>query len=370
MNPVVPSSSAQRSALAHIQRRAEDARPAARARIAAILARTGASPSALDVLIAALDEHARTTLNFHPDRLLHDGSTVAENLLAQGRYRNQFETGITSGSRTAFRGGDRDGWEEKLFGGAYQEPAVQNEERPKYGALNLMQHVDGGSPRFGSCFLVLRRPMLERCTFTWGDSHEGPVHVGTLAVPEPLLAALLESVEDKGEALGIVGMDVPALLRFLASPSPGQTAARALDTYIEAQVHSAIDLAADVEALVIDPSFEGTETGVQLHDTAARYGITLRRHPGFTLSAQDVPDDFRGPRMVPLAARVAVGGRLDAAVVGRAAASLHRDPESWTDCGTFDETLQHIKQLWHVLVRYGAPGRDEPVDVDVDVSRR
>ncbi|WP_433619087.1 DUF3626 domain-containing protein [Paenibacillus cellulositrophicus] len=38
-----------------------------------------------------------------------------------------------------------------------------------------------------------------------------------------------------------------------------------------------------------------------------------------------------------------------------AAASLHNHPEEWQDWGSYDETLQHIKQLWHVLVRFGSP---------------
>jgi hypothetical protein len=339
----------------HVRRRAEEARGRARAAIVATLARAGVAPSALDAQLSPLREHARATLSFHPDRLLADGFTVAESLLRQGRYRNQFETGVTSGSRTAFAGGNRDGWEQELFGGAYHEPGVTLEERPKYGALNLMQHLDGGSPRFGSCFLVLRPHVLGRCTLTWGDSHEGPEHVGTLDVLEPLLAPLLERVETKGEALGVSGMDVRSLLHFLSSSERRGIVARALDTYIEVQVHADVDLAGDVEALVIDPSFEGTPTGERLHEMAARYGAAIDHHPGFVLDVREVPDDFRGPRMVPLAERVAVRGQLDAAVVGAAAASLHREPETWADWGTRDETLQHLKQLWHVLVKYGHP---------------
>ena len=346
-------SSAQTNALSHVRERAQGARASARAQIAATLARADEHPSALDTLVLRLREDARATINFHPDRLLSDGSSVAENLLREGRYRNQFETGITSGSRTAFRGGERDGWEHSLFGGAYQVCGVGPEERPKYGALNVMRHLDGGSPRFGSCFFVLRAHMSERCTLTWGDSHQGPVHVGTIDVLEPVLAPFLESVETKGDALGVPVIDVGSLLGFFSSPRRRGIVARALDSYIEAQVHSDIDLAADIEALVIDPAFEGTPTGERLHESAARYGFALRRHPGFVLAVQDVPDDFRGPRMVPLAKRVALGGQLDASVLGYAAASLHREPETWEDWGTFDEALQHIKQLWHVLVRFG-----------------
>ena len=347
------ASSAQTRALSYVQARAVEALPRARQDALATLARAGALPSALDGLSARLREHARVTLNFHPDRPLSDGATVAEGLLRSGRYRNQFETGITSGSRTAFAGGERDGWEQKLFGGAYHEPGVCHAERPKYGALNVMQHEDGGSPRFGSCFLVLAPHMTGRCTLTWGDSHEGPAHLGTIERLDALLAALFTSVEATGNALGAGGMDVQTLLRLLASRERRGIVARALDTYIEAQVHADIDLAADAEALVVDPAFEGTPTGEHLHEIAARYGLAYRRHPGFVLPVSSVPDDFRGPRMVPLAKRVAGSGQLDAVAVARAAASLHLEPELWHDWGTFDETLQDIKKLWHVLVRFG-----------------
>ena len=46
-------------------------------------------------------------------------------------------------------------------------------------------------------------------------------------------------------------------------------------------------------------------------------------------------------------------GMLDAAIIGKAAAQLHHDSSEWSDWGTFDETFQHLKQLWHVLVKYG-----------------
>jgi hypothetical protein len=72
---------------------------------------------------------------------------------------------------------------------------------------------------------------------------------------------------------------------------------------------------------------------------------------------QEVPDDFRGPAMPRLARRIAGDGVLDAAVIGAAEASLCSRPESWRDWGSYEETLQHLKQLWHVLVHYGAPAR-------------
>jgi hypothetical protein len=50
-------------------------------------------------------------------------------------------------------------------------------------------------------------------------------------------------------------------------------------------------------------------------------------------------------------------GMLDVSVIGRAEASLHEQADTWLDWGTHAEALQHLKQLWHVLVHYGSPSR-------------
>lgn len=70
------------------------------------------------MLLEAASGEGVLTLNFHPDRLLADGRSVAEALYADGVYRSQFETSISSGGLTAYRGGDRDVWERALFAGA------------------------------------------------------------------------------------------------------------------------------------------------------------------------------------------------------------------------------------------------------------
>ena len=44
---------------------------------------------------------------------------------------------------------------------------------------------------------------------------------------------------------------------------------------------------------------------------------------------------------------------VDAALIGRAARSVVDEHGQWSDWGTPAETLQLLKYLWHVLVRYG-----------------
>ncbi|HHY43192.1 MAG TPA: DUF3626 domain-containing protein [Thermoanaerobacterales bacterium] len=50
-------------------------------------------------------------------------------------------------------GGDRFLWEQRIFFDAYPPESI---DRPKYGALNVFQYIDGASVRFGSCFFTLK----------------------------------------------------------------------------------------------------------------------------------------------------------------------------------------------------------------------
>ncbi|BFH68526.1 hypothetical protein J27TS7_51670 [Paenibacillus dendritiformis] len=355
---------AQAQAIQYVRVSASLKRQHACERIERHLKRAGIPSVTLRDILAALRASARVTVNFHPDRLLADGSLVAEGLLRDGVYRSQFETGVTSASPTAYPGGDRDRWERRLFGGAYHQAGITHRERPKYGALNLMQHPDGGAPNFGSCHLVLHSAMLARCTYTFGDSYSEPEHSGTIDVFDPLLAALLDEAAAPGSTPGRdAGGSAALIRRLLASGEESPSALRReLDQYIEAQIHGDIAMVSDVEAIVADPSFQGTPIGEQIAVLASRYGVALRWHHGFQLAASAVPDDFQGPKMPPLARRVArdfaaVPGQLDAYAIGQAARSLARHPELWADWGTPRETWQLLKQLWHVLVRFGHPYR-------------
>ncbi|MEV4390360.1 DUF3626 domain-containing protein, partial [Micromonospora sp. NPDC049580] len=47
------------------------------------------------------------------------------------------------------------------------------------------------------------------------------------------------------------------------------------------------------------------------------------------------------------------GAPVDAELIGRGAVSVVTEPQRWADRGPVADTLQHLKQLWHVLVRFG-----------------
>ena len=304
-------------------------------------------------------------------------TTVAEGLLKEGVYRNQFETGLSTGLLSPFRGSPRDSWENRLFGGAYHAGGVTDSERPKYGVLELVRYSDGPIPRFGSCYFVLRPSVSVRTSFTFAGSEDprATERLGMMDRMHSVMAALLSEIEAGGMAsppwppfraptLGIPNltvvrlMDVLMELRLPRRDPADENAGRVLDTQIEAQVHGPIDLHRDVELLVADPAFAATATGTMLRELTVRYEIPLRWHCGFWLAVREVPDNFRGPEMPRLAQRIAgFDGILDAAVIGSAEASLHQQPDRWRDWGSHAEALQHLKQLWHVLVHHGLPAR-------------
>ncbi len=343
---------------------AEARRAAARQTMDHICRMSNLALDVIDALIAELQSHACVALHFHPDRLAGDGRSVAEALRDDGIYRNQFETQLSNGMLSPERGGPRDRWENELFGDAYRAPDLPLSLRPRYGALALMGHADGPSPRFGSSYFVLNPSCSRRSTFCFGDSHENPPARGVWSQWDDVLAALLTESFLRGSALGRGDIRPAALIESLrtnlgrARPLPSQQpAGRNLDHYIEAQVHGEVLLQRDADLLVADPSFRGTPTEDALAVLCERYDVSLLWHGGFALRVQDVPTDFRGPAMPALAQRVASAGVVTAAGIGVAAAELRHAPDRWVSFGSPADALQALKLLWHVVLRYGRYGR-------------
>ena len=356
----VTLSSSQKTALAHVAVSARSRRDEALAVQEHICRMSDIASNDLRDVLSDVRRNARVALHFHPDRPCAGGATVAESLLREGCYRSQYETRISNGGLSAHLGGRRDDCEQRLFGGAYHSPGVTDAERPKYGSLDLLRHAEGPSPRFGSCYFVLSSDVSHRCTFTHLDSHEDPRDVGTLEEFDAVVAAVLRDAFYREFVFGVRDLTVPALIRRLqeAAQLPVGTHAqstpiRNLNYYIEAQVHGDVELAFDAELLVADPSFQGTETGDALLELCKRYDVKPCWHHGFVIRPDDVPRDFRGPTMPSLAQRVARSGIVDASAIGAAVRELQKEPGAWSDRGTFDEVLQELKLLWHVLVRFG-----------------
>ncbi len=254
----------------------------------------------------ALDPGLRITLNFHPDRRAGDVPLLAA-LGRDGAYHSQFVTGTSNGGLTARPGGDRWRWESRIFGGAYDEAAAH--ERPVYGALNFRRQVVGAAPRFGSSHFRLNAGAPARATFCYPDSAAEPADFGVAAGMS--LIALAEADEQD-----------------------------ALDDYIEAHVHGGVELARDVEALVLDSCYRGTP----VEAAARRLPCPVEWHPGYRLTVAGLRRhaDYRGREYAELGARIARDGLVDPRGIGDAART-----------GRYE--LQDLKMVWHTLARFGAP---------------
>ncbi len=251
-----------------------------------------------------LDAAARITLQFHPDRH-YRGKPLLLALAVDGHYKSQFESSTSNGGLTAHEGGDRWKWESRIFGGAYDAAAPA--ERPKYGALNFRARPTGAAPRFGSSYFRLRPHVLHRATFCYPDSVFEPQHFGT-ARRMSLIALAQDGRQDR------------------------------LDDYIEAQVHGPVLLASDVEALVLDPSFQGSPAEALAHCLPC----PVEWHPGFCLGVEALHQhpDYRGAEVVALGTRIARNGMLTPATIGDAVASGDHDPQA-------------LKKVWHCVARFG-----------------
>jgi hypothetical protein len=338
------------AALEAFARRAAAERAVAAGRIGAAVG-YAVSAGQIQSWTAGFRQLGRVTVNFHPDRRTALGVTVADGLYDAGWYHSQFTTGVSNGSRSAVPGGERDEWERRLFEGAYHRREQLELARPIYGALDVLTDGHGGSPRFGSSFLVLKSNVRDRSTYCVGDSHAGPRDVGTMAEPASLLAGLFEAAAagrllDRQLGLG-------EWLALLEGKPRLSSVARVLDGYVEAQIHGGVNLAEDVESVVLDPSFRDELAGETLLRAGDRYGFPVTWHRGSEVAAEAIPSDFRAAQTPEIARRVArADGLVDAAAIGRAARLIEFSPPLLAGDPP-DSELQQLKYLWHAVLALG-----------------
>lgn len=246
------------------------------------------------------------TINFHPDRLTADGQPILNTLAKDGFIRSQFETGTSNGGLSAFVGGERWKWESTAFFGIYD--SAQASDRPKYGALNYQQHGAGAAPRFGSSFFKIKPHVLDRTTFCYPESWIGPKEFGYSEFVEHLIE--------------------------LASADEQDT----LDNYIEAHVHGSLSVKTDVESIVLDPCYRGTE----IEDAAEDLGCNVEWHKGFRVQVSTLEDfpDYRGMKYVQLAHEIARQGVISPETIGSA-----------VNCKLYND--QDLKKVWHYLATFG-----------------
>lgn len=269
-----------------------------------------------------LPARARVALHFNPGDDASEAGVLAS-ILDQGLYVSQFVTGTSNGGLTAFAGGDRWRWEQRIFGGAYDYVDVQH--RPVYGALDLDGDPYGPAPRFGSAHLRLRPETLARATFAYPDSTFGPELFGVA----DRMGLIADFRRDEVVNDGVVAQ------------RDGRCRDR-LDLYIEAHVHGGVKVPDDVEALVVDPSFADHA----VVENAGRCGLVVETHPGYVAEVAEIAahPEYRGQDVVDLAQRIAedLANSMQLRPI-----HVARARRVW------DLDGQQSKKVWHCLARFG-----------------
>lgn len=315
--------------------------------------------SEIEELKENISNKARIAIHFHPYRIGENSKTVIESIREIGKYNNQFETKISNGSLTAYTGGERDIWENLLFGQIYKEHEIPNCLRPKYGSLRLIGHSDGPSPRFGSCYFLTKPEMSKYASFTYLDSYMNPKEKGTINCMEEILACFLSECFERDYALGVKGIRPYELVKkmnqnlsqeFISISQ--EPASKNLDHYIEAQIHTEITLRNDIDYLVVDAAYRDTEYENVFNQVCELNSIELIWNKGRELEIKDVPGNFRGPEMPTIAEEIAVNNKINAYVLGLAE---KRYKDEMGDERIRQMKNQQLKYLWHILVKYGQP---------------
>ncbi|MHB1483360.1 MAG: DUF3626 domain-containing protein [Saccharofermentanales bacterium] len=299
------------------------------------------------------------TINFHPDRFSNNGKLIIDNLIEDCKYHNQFVTGTSNGGRTAYPGGDRDIWEKGLFQGVYHKDDVNVFKRPKYGALNLLNYLDGASPRFGSCFFTLKKHVADRCTYAFGDSSTNPEFLGTRNAFISVFKAILLDVQKTNKLLNHDNFDIIKTISYFNSmKNKLYILGRNLDDCIETHIHGEIDLYNDIDSFFVDESYKDGDINNQIYFLAKKFHINLQWIPLRKVSYEDITDDFRGPMTKIIAERVINvfsdnSKYITADLIGQASRFTTQNPEAWSDLGTDYDLFQNIKKLWHTVAYFG-----------------
>jgi len=188
-------------------------------------------------------EEAPVLIHFHPCRL----SGFLEN---DPQYRNQFETGTSSGSKDLE---SRKTWEDRLFNSIYKD--AKPCERVKYGHLNITgAKYSQNAHSYGDSYLILHNDIKKRSTFTIGDSSS---------------TNKTFSFTYANEYLNTLS---PDLKQQIISDSPYKTP---LPVYVEVQIHGDVKLERDVVGIAVRIKHKSSNIGRQLENICKQHKLSL-----------------------------------------------------------------------------------------------
>ena len=246
-----------------------------------------------------------------------------------------------------------------MFDKIFEKNTIDISLRPKYGALSLIGHPDGPSSRFGSCYFLSNSSLCKYTTFTYLDSYFNPKEKGTIEIFDDIISSVLSECFQKDAALGFRNIRPDKLVRHINKYLKGDSdlkfetqPSKNLDHYIEAQIHTEINLENDMDILVADKAFQKTEYEHLFIKLCENYNLKLRWNHGLELKANNVPDNFRGVEMPIIAKEIAINNKINAYSIAKAEDKISANSR---DESEIKKKNQLLKYLWHTLVKYGEP---------------
>jgi hypothetical protein len=251
----------QHYVLEDLRTKAETRSNAARQELLRIADDFGCTEKDLDKCLAYIRDEAPLTINFFPAELSVLGARNIDAFSMDSHYRNAFE--LCERAQSARDAKDvRDEWERRLFEGGYHAHELIPDERPKYASLNADQDPRGGSRFWGDCFFILSKSIRDRVSLTPDDSSVCDADsVGTFENCQHVLVRANEA-------------RLAAILETSRSGKP--TPVNVVNAYVEAQIHGPIELSRDIEALVVNQRYAGTDIEAKLRKFAEANGIEMR----------------------------------------------------------------------------------------------
>jgi hypothetical protein len=173
------------------------------------------------------------------------------------------------------------------------------------------------------------------------------------------MKALLLDVDNRGRLLNSEICGINGLFDYFLSENRfAETClGRALDEYIEVQIHRTILLERDVKSIAIDESYISTEIEESVNKLSDRYAIEVKYIPYRKIRSADINPEFRGAMIRPLVESISNEIAHDEFItpytLGKAYRHIMKNPSQWRYFGSDEQLFQRLKQLWHVVAYFG-----------------
>lgn len=159
--------------------------------------------------------------------IVSHGKFTLKDLIEDPKFKNCFELE----NRDTYYLNYRREKESKLFNNKYTSVT----DRPKYASLNISNNEEGNPlcKNYGSNVIFFKHDIKKRSSFVYGNSEKDMMYLCTFQYPNALLFHMNSQIK---KVYGNINLEEK----------------NNLSAYIEVQIHGNIDIATDIEKIIID----------------------------------------------------------------------------------------------------------------------